>query len=66
MSELLLIIFRVMIFLSVALLVIGILKPEWVRFRGKTARPYNYHCRSDRPIDAWFYRRGRDSICWKG
>jgi polyhydroxybutyrate depolymerase len=35
MNALLLIIFRVMIFLSVALLVIGILKPEWLRFRQK-------------------------------
>jgi polyhydroxybutyrate depolymerase len=35
MNALLLIIFRVMIFLSVALFVIGILKPEWLRFRKK-------------------------------
>ena len=35
MNALLLIIFRVMIFLSVTLLVIGIFKPEWVRFRQK-------------------------------
>ena len=35
MNALLLIIFRVMIFLSVALLVIGIFKPEWLRFRQK-------------------------------
>jgi polyhydroxybutyrate depolymerase len=35
MNELLFIIFRVMIFLSVALLVIGIFKPEWIRFRQK-------------------------------
>ena len=35
MNELLLVIFRVMIFLSVALLVIGIFKPEWLRFRQK-------------------------------
>ena len=35
MNELLLIIFRVMIFLSAALLVIGIFKPEWVGFRQK-------------------------------
>jgi polyhydroxybutyrate depolymerase len=35
MNELLFIIFRVMIFLSVALFVIGILKPEWLRFRQK-------------------------------
>lgn len=33
MNELLFIIFRVMIFLSVALLVVGIVKPEWFRFR---------------------------------
>ena len=33
MNALLLIIFRAMIFLSVALLVVGILKPEWVRFQ---------------------------------
>ena len=32
MNALLLIIFRVMIFFSVALLVIGMLKPEWIRF----------------------------------
>jgi polyhydroxybutyrate depolymerase len=35
MNVLLLIIFRVMIFLSVALLVIGVFKPEWLRFRQK-------------------------------
>jgi len=35
MNVLLLIISRVMIFLSVALFVIGIFKPEWVRFRQK-------------------------------
>jgi len=35
MNPLLLIIFRAMIFLSVALLVIGIFKPEWIRFRQK-------------------------------
>jgi len=35
MNALLLIIFRVLIFLSVALLVIGIFKPEWLRFRQK-------------------------------
>jgi len=35
MNALLLIIFRGLIFLSVALLVIGILKPEWLRFRQK-------------------------------
>src|SRR6266850_1719507 len=35
MNALLLIIFRAMIFLSVALLVVGIVKPEWLRFRGK-------------------------------
>ena len=35
MTALLLIIFRMMIFLSVALLVIGIFKPEWFRFRQK-------------------------------
>jgi polyhydroxybutyrate depolymerase len=35
MNALLLIIFRVMIFLSVALLVVGIVKPEWLRFRQK-------------------------------
>ena len=35
MNALLLIIFRVMILLSVVLLVIGIFKPEWVRFRQK-------------------------------
>jgi len=35
MNALLLNIFRVMIFLSVALLVIGIFKPEWLRFRQK-------------------------------
>ncbi len=35
MNALLLNIFRVMIFLSVAMLVIGILKPEWLRFRQK-------------------------------
>jgi polyhydroxybutyrate depolymerase len=35
MNELLLVIFRVMIFLSVALFVIGIFKPEWLRFRQK-------------------------------
>ena len=35
MNELLFIIFRAMIFLSVALLVIGIFKPEWLRFREK-------------------------------
>jgi polyhydroxybutyrate depolymerase len=35
MNALLFIIFRVMIFLSVALLVIGMFKPEWVRFRRK-------------------------------
>ena len=35
MNALLLIIFRVMIVFSVALLVIGILKPEWLRFRQK-------------------------------
>jgi poly(3-hydroxybutyrate) depolymerase len=35
MNELLFIIFRVMIVLSVALFVIGILKPEWLRFRQK-------------------------------
>ena len=35
MNALLLIIFRVMIFLSVALLVIGVFKPEWLRFRQK-------------------------------
>ena len=35
MNALLLIIFRMMIFLSVALLVIGIFKPEWFRFRQK-------------------------------
>ena len=35
MNELLVIIFRVMIFLSIALLVIGIFKPEWLRFRQK-------------------------------
>ena len=35
MNALLFIIFRVMIFLSVALLVIGIFKPEWVRYREK-------------------------------
>ena len=35
MNAALLIIFRVMIFLSVALLVIGMVKPEWLRFRQK-------------------------------
>jgi polyhydroxybutyrate depolymerase len=35
MNALLLIIFRVMILLSVALLVVGIFKPEWLRFRQK-------------------------------
>ncbi len=35
MNELLLVIFRVMIFLSVALLAIGIFKPGWLRFRQK-------------------------------
>ena len=35
MNAWLVIIFRVMIFLSVALLVIGIFKPEWLRFRQK-------------------------------
>jgi polyhydroxybutyrate depolymerase len=35
MNELLFIIFRVMIFLSIALLVIGIFKPEWLHFRQK-------------------------------
>ena len=35
MNALLLNFFRVMIFLSAALLVIGILKPEWLRFRQK-------------------------------
>ena len=35
MNALLLIIFRAMIFLSVALLGIGFLKPEWLRFRQK-------------------------------
>ena len=35
MNALLLIIFRVMIFLSVVLLVIGIFKPDWLRFRRK-------------------------------
>jgi len=35
MTALLLNIFRVMMFLSVALLVIGIFKPEWLRFRQK-------------------------------
>ena len=35
MNALLLIIFRAMIFLSVALLVVGIFKPEWFRFRQK-------------------------------
>jgi len=35
MNALLLNIFRVMMFLSVALLVIGIFKPEWLRFRQK-------------------------------
>ena len=35
MNAALLIIFRVMIFLSVALLVIGMFKPEWLRFRQK-------------------------------
>ena len=35
MNALLFIIFRVMILLSVALLVIGIYKPEWLRFRQK-------------------------------
>jgi len=35
MNALLFIIFRVMIFLSVALLVVGIFKPEWVRYREK-------------------------------
>ena len=35
MNALLLIIFRVMTFLSVALLVIGIFKPEWIRFGEK-------------------------------
>ena len=33
MNALLVMIFRVMIFLSVALLVVGIFKPEWLRFR---------------------------------
>jgi len=35
MNALLLIIFRVMILFSVALLVVGIFKPEWLRFRQK-------------------------------
>jgi polyhydroxybutyrate depolymerase len=35
MDALLLIIFRVMILLSVALLVVGVFKPEWLRFRQK-------------------------------
>ncbi len=35
MNALLFIFFKVMIFLSVALLVIGIFKPEWIRFRQK-------------------------------
>ena len=35
MNALLLIIFRVMILFSVALLVVGIFKPEWVRFQQK-------------------------------
>jgi hypothetical protein len=35
MNALLLIVFRVMMFLSVALLAVGILKPEWLRFRQK-------------------------------
>jgi polyhydroxybutyrate depolymerase len=35
MNALLLNIFRVMIFLSIALLVIGMFKPEWLRFRQK-------------------------------
>ena len=35
MNELLLNFFRVLIFLSAALLVIGILKPEWLCFRQK-------------------------------
>src|ERR1700704_658460 len=36
-----------------------------VTLPAKTAWPYNYCRRSNRPIDNWFYRRGRDSICWK-
>ena len=35
MNALLLLIFGVMVFLSVALLIIGIFKPEWLRFRQK-------------------------------
>ena len=35
MNALLLIIFRVLIFFSVALLVIGMFKSEWIRFRQK-------------------------------
>ena len=41
-------IFRGMIVFSVTLLVVGIVKPEWIRFPANTTWPYNDRCCGNR------------------
>ena len=65
MNESLSMIFGMLTILSVALLVVGIVKPEWIRFGQKQPGRPTIIARSSKPIGHRSFRRRRDSTCWK-